>query len=222
MSTMTAFYTYIYYDPSRNGEPIYVGKGHNRRAWYHLKRRGKHPLIQRLNYMKNHNIAPSIFIIDALDESHAFLMEECLIEIIGRKDLGKGSLLNLTDGGDGVSNPSDATRIRIGAANKGIKRTPEQIRVNSEYRKGRPTGRKGIPNPMKKTTPHGNVGKIRTEEFKENLSKLHVGKSAWNKGISSEKTACIHCGKLMDAGNMKLHHGDNCKNKRNKENGSSL
>lgn len=211
---MTVFYIYIYYDPSRNDEPIYVGKGHNQRAWYHLKRRGRHPFIQRLNYMKTHNIVPRISIIDALDESHAFLMEECLIEIMGRKDLGKGPLLNLTDGGEGVSNPSDITRAKIGAANKGIKRTPEQIRINSECRKGRPTGRKGIPNPMKKTTPHGNKGKIRSVEFKENLSNMYTGKTAWNKGVSSKKTPCIHCGKLMDAGNMKLHHGNKCKNKK--------
>lgn len=97
------FYTYIYRDPSRNNEPIYIGKGKKNRAWDHLRIKRKNPFIQRLQLMKKNNIVPSIEIIDALDESHAFLMEESLIEIIGRKDLGRGSLLNLTDGGEGVA-----------------------------------------------------------------------------------------------------------------------
>lgn len=97
------FYTYIYSDPSRNNEPIYVGKGQNKRAWDHLRIKRKSPFIQRLQFMKKNNIEPQIEIINALDESHAFLMEECLIQIIGRKDLGKGPLLNLTDGGEGAS-----------------------------------------------------------------------------------------------------------------------
>lgn len=209
------FYIYIYRDPSRDNEPIYVGKGRGKRAWRHLNRKGRHPFIQRLQFMFKLGIKPDIEIIYALDEGHAFFMEECCISVIGRKDLGKGPLLNLTNGGEGVSNPSDVTREKIGAANRGIKRTPEQIRVNSEYRKGRPLGRKGVPNPIKKTTPHGNIGKVRTDKFKENLSKMHTGKTAWNKGLSSARTPCIHCGKLMDAGNMKLHHGDKCKRKKN-------
>jgi hypothetical protein len=30
------YYVYIYYDPSRNNEPIYIGKGSKIRAWYNL------------------------------------------------------------------------------------------------------------------------------------------------------------------------------------------
>lgn len=103
MSDSIKFYTYIYRDPSRNNEPIYVGKGSRRRAYSHLKKSNRHPFIQRLQKMKNNNISPTIEIINALDESHSFFLEECLIEIYGRKDLGKGTLLNLTNGGEGVS-----------------------------------------------------------------------------------------------------------------------
>ncbi len=209
---MKTFYSYIYFDPSRNDEPIYVGKGHGNRAWKHLKKKGRHPFIQRLQFMKKNNVDPDIKVIQALNEDHAFFIEECLIKIYGRKDLKLGPLLNLTNGGDGVSNPSPLTRAKIGAANKGIKRTAAQIKANSEFRKGKPTGRKGKPNPMKKTTPHKNNGKVRTQEFKDNLSKLHVGKTAWNKGKPAKKKSCVHCSKMVDAGNMKKHHGDNCKN----------
>lgn len=107
------FYTYIYRDPSRNNEPIYIGKGQNRRAYYHLKLKGVSPFISRLKYMNKNNIIPSIEIINALDESHSFLMEECLINIIGRKDLSKGPLLNLTSGGEGVSGANWSRQRKI-------------------------------------------------------------------------------------------------------------
>ncbi len=40
MSTPDLCYTYIYYDPSRNNEPIYVGQGINDRVWVHFSRKG--------------------------------------------------------------------------------------------------------------------------------------------------------------------------------------
>ncbi len=141
------FYAYIYRDPSRNNESIYAGKGKNGRAWSHLKSKKKHPFIQRLQFMKKNNIEPSIEIIDALDESHAFFMEECLIEIIGRKDLGKGTLLNLTDGGEGVSGRiwSDAQKAahstnRTGEKNPlfGIKRSDDtKLKIGTSQPKKR-------------------------------------------------------------------------------------
>lgn len=105
---MTQFYTYIYRDPSRLNskgfpEEIYVGKGFDERAYTHLARKDKHEFVHRLQKMKRLGIAPSIEIINAIDEDHAFFLEKCLIAVIGRKDLGKGPLLNLTDGGEGAS-----------------------------------------------------------------------------------------------------------------------
>lgn len=103
---MNLFYTYIYRDPSRKDkkgfpEPIYVGKGQKRRVFKHLTRSDTHPFTRRLQKMKQAGILPEIEIVQALDENHAFFMETCLIQIIGRKDLGQGPLLNLSDGGRG-------------------------------------------------------------------------------------------------------------------------
>lgn len=101
------FYTYVYRDPSRPhdgvAEPIYVGKGQKLRAWDHLKRVDNHPLTNRVRKMASKSVNPEIEIINALDEKHAHFLEECLITVIGRKDLGLGPLLNLTDGGEGCS-----------------------------------------------------------------------------------------------------------------------
>lgn len=41
MKNKKQYYTYIYYDPSRNNEPIYVGKGYDKRAWDHLTSKTK-------------------------------------------------------------------------------------------------------------------------------------------------------------------------------------
>jgi len=112
---ITNFYTYIYRDPSRDNEPIYVGKGCEKRSHVHLSLKKKHPFIQRIQFMKKNGVIPTIEIIDAIDESHSFLLEECLIQIFGRKDLGKGTLLNLTNGGEGISGyeHTDLTRLKM-------------------------------------------------------------------------------------------------------------
>ena len=93
------FYTYIYYDPSRNNEPIYVGQGKMDRVWEHLKSTFNHPFVNRLKHMKNNNISPNIGIYAGMDEELALLLEIELIAKFGRKDLKQGPLLNLTNGG---------------------------------------------------------------------------------------------------------------------------
>ena len=95
------YYTYLYTDPSRN-EPIYVGKGKGRRAKSHLTRYENHPFYDRLRKMKREGIEPIItFLCKDVDEELAYLCEIMAIEKYGRKDLGKGTLLNLSDGGEG-------------------------------------------------------------------------------------------------------------------------
>jgi len=95
------FYAYIYREP--NGTPFYVGKGHGDRAYFHLTRKDDCHLSKKLRKMQMNGETPIIEVIPALDEDHAFFLEECCIAVIGRRDLGTGPLLNLTDGGDGVS-----------------------------------------------------------------------------------------------------------------------
>lgn len=122
------FYAYIYRDPSRNSEPIYVGKGHGRRALQHLARKDVHPFTQRLQKMKREDVEPIIEIINAIDEAHAYFLEECLVTIFGRKDLKRGSLLNITEGGRGSKKGrilSAESRQRISAVQKGRK-LPEE------------------------------------------------------------------------------------------------
>ena len=101
---MTEHYTYLYFDPMR-GEPIYVGMGKKARAWAHLKSKKMHPFIQRIAFIRAHGVEPEIsFICIEVDRELACLVEQEAIAKFGRKDLSRGPLLNLTDGGEGGLN----------------------------------------------------------------------------------------------------------------------
>jgi len=116
-------FVYLIFDPAKN-EVIYVGKATKRnRPRYHLWRKDRHPLTHRLRKMRKENVEPIIKEIDCSSEQNAFDLEMGLIRLIGRKDLKKGTLLNLTDGGEGTKGIrvefSEEHRKNIGAALKG-------------------------------------------------------------------------------------------------------
>lgn len=98
-------YAYIYTDP-RDYSPFYVGKGTGYRATAHMAPRGSHNLYMqtKLKSLKNKGFDPIITKIETSTEEFALLLEQGLIKIFGRKDIGKGTLLNLTDGGEGATN----------------------------------------------------------------------------------------------------------------------
>lgn len=85
---------YVYAYMRENGTPYYVGKGKEGRAW--SKNHG------RISVPKDKNRI--IMLRENLSEFEAFELEKKLICEYGRKDLGTGLLMNLTDGGEGSSN----------------------------------------------------------------------------------------------------------------------
>ena len=126
---MEDFYTYIYYDPSRGNEPFYVGKGHGDRAWKHFSRKEMHPMTQRMQFLKKNKVKPIVGFYSDLNEEFALLLEMELISKFGRKDLGEGPLLNLTDGGEGVSGSkkvfSDEHKRKLSQSSKGKPKSEE-------------------------------------------------------------------------------------------------
>lgn len=132
-----AFYVYVYRDvmPGREGLPIYVGKGTENekygkcaRAAYHWNKRrakrgsrGSRILQELLRKIDGAGLIPLIEIAGRFsDESSAFDFESVLIAKYGRRDLGNGSLCNLSDGGEGPvgSKHSEDAKRKIGEAAK--------------------------------------------------------------------------------------------------------
>ena len=129
------FYVYTYRDPrpSKNSQVVYVGKGTGRRAWAHWekpihKNRGFGALLAKL---RRDGLEPLITIVKEFeDEAAAFVEEMRLISEIGRRDLGTGTLFNLTDGGEGMCGAlrTEEWRSNISASNS----TPCNAQKNSE------------------------------------------------------------------------------------------
>lgn len=121
---MNNCYTYVYRDPSRSNEPIYVGKGTGNRAYRHLKSTHNKHFAARLAKMKREGVEPIIeFLCKDVDDELAQLCEVEAIDLYGRLDLCKGPLLNHTDGGNGCSS-EDAKRWNASL-------TPEQLSAKS-------------------------------------------------------------------------------------------
>lgn len=90
------FYVYLHLTEDTN-EVFYVGKGKGNRA-YKLSGRNKfwHNIVNK------HGFTVKI-VEENLTEEQSILLEQKLINEYGRRNLGTGKLVNLTDGGEGVS-----------------------------------------------------------------------------------------------------------------------
>ncbi len=90
------FYVYLHRKKT-TGEVFYVGKGKGRRAWQHS---------DRSDYWKKvankHGYLVELF-QNNIQEWYAFELEKELIAYYGRENLNEGTLVNFTDGGEGVS-----------------------------------------------------------------------------------------------------------------------
>ena len=101
------FYVYVYRDPrpSKNSQPVYVGKGTGDRDLSHWSK-GSHnkPLQDFLSHLRGRNMTALVErVFETDDEQEAFAKEMQLIALYGRRDLKTGTLFNRTDGGEGPS-----------------------------------------------------------------------------------------------------------------------
>ena len=94
--TQNKYYIYLHIKLD-TGEPFYVGKGTGNRA---------NSKMNRSKWWKNtvtkHNY-DVIMLEEGLIEEEALIREIYWIKRIGRKDIGLGPLVNMTDGGEGIS-----------------------------------------------------------------------------------------------------------------------
>ena len=209
------FYVYIYRDPSRGNEPFYVGKGFNKRAYVHLKRTDRHPFTYRLAKMKRNGIEPHIEIIRCNNEEVAFAAEVLSIRVLGRKDLGLGPLVNMTDGGEGTSGyrHTEETRQNMSDAQKGENNSFYGKSHSNEHCKKISNAQKGKSHSVESRQKMSDAQKgENNHNFGKSLSVETCQKlSAANKGKVQPKSICPHCGKLSGPSRF---HFDKCKMKK--------
>jgi hypothetical protein len=103
------YFVYLIHD--RLGIPVYVGQGRGSRTAPSTRRNRKiDALISFGGTLK------PVKVKTGLRQAEAHEAEKVLIAAHGRADLGLGNLLNLCDGGAGLSNPAAEVRAKIIAA----------------------------------------------------------------------------------------------------------
>lgn len=164
-----------------DGVVFYVGVGNKEKRAYDKNRRGKF----WKDYTSKHDYIVEIIHRD-ITLSEAFEIEKSLIAKYGRRDLGRGPLVNQTDGGySGSLNFSTETIEKMRHCKLGKKLTEEHKKKISESGKGRvyseetkkllSEGKVGSKNPMYNKAPW-NKGKPQTEEVKLKLRLANIGK----------------------------------------------
>lgn len=151
--------------------PFYIGIGSDetfKRACS-FKNRNKHwhNIINKVPYKIE-------IIIENISWEEACKKEKEFINLYGRIDLKKGTLVNMTDGGDGLHNPSQEIRDKISKATKGRKATPEQLQKMSDSRRGHIMSES-----CKLKISIANKGCKKPEGFGENSSKRQKGTINW-------------------------------------------
>lgn len=176
------FYVYVYLDVTKKGnfiygdycfeyEPFYVGKGYNKRCEEHLREsslREKSFKNNKIKKILSLGLKPIILKVSInIFEVDAFELEQKLISIIGRRDLKKGPLTNLTDGGEGIVGliKTEEHRKKLSVSSIGKKMSKEareKISKSLIGKRGRNTGNK------------------HSEETKKQISETKKGTLSWN------------------------------------------
>jgi len=208
----------VVYKHIRNdtNEVFYIGIGNEKRPYNKIDRNKYwHNIVNKVGYE-----------IEILQENlsweDACKVEINLIKKYGRKDIGNGLLVNMTDGGEGFTGTHTInTKEKISKSKIENYKNLELRKKLSKIAKDR----------LEDSTKNPFYGKHHTTESKEKMRISALGKHiAENNGMygvtmsnetklklsdslkNQKQIVCPHCNKQGNAGNMKYWHFDKCKN----------
>lgn len=171
-------------------EIFYVGIGKTEKRAYSKRSRNSlwYNIVDKTDY--------SVEIIAEVDTWElACELEELLIQEYGRRDLGLGSLVNMTDGGEGRTNVvvSDETRKKMSKTRTGKKFSEETKTKISEAMKGK----KHLEETKRKISNNsrGHKKPDRSLEHNQKLSEALKGRLAPNR----KKVICTITGFIWDS-----------------------
>ena len=169
---------------------FYIGIGKSQKRAYSTKTRNPHW----------HAVANKGYEIEILFENltweEAKQKEIELIQQYGRRDLGLGSLVNMTAGGDGLGIVSKEVKNKMSANRKPHSEETNQKRLEALRKAivGKPRSEE-----TKAKISKGNKGKVRSEECLKKMSERAKGKPAWNKGKKGKPLSEEHKQALLKA-----------------------
>jgi hypothetical protein len=200
MNNEKKYYVYEYVDPLTN-LPFYIGKGQGNRYIYHLKNLNDNTNPYKTNKIKkllNEGLEPIINIIKTgLTETQSFELESSLIKKYGRIDLGLGSLVNLSDGGEGQSGwvPTEEYKLNMSKSTSGnrngmfgkthTEETKNKIREKSIGRKLNDFHRNKM-SENRLGEKNGFYGKKHTKESIELIREKKIGKFVGDKNFTAK------------------------------------
>lgn len=183
-------------------EVFYIGIGKTKYRVFDKRSRNKywHHIVNKAGYSVE-------ILFDGITWEEACQKEKELIEYYGRKDLGLGPLVNMTEGGNGSVGRmvSEESRKRMSNIIKGKKLGPlskEHKQKMSDTLKGKK--RKPLSKEHKQKISISEKGKKISNESRQKMSMAR-------RGIPKSKLICPHCSKEGGINNMKRWHFENCK-----------
>jgi hypothetical protein len=142
-----------------------VGIGSQKKRAYSTYKRSKfwHSIIEKTDY-------EVVLIKENVSVEEAYQMEKDLIKFYGRRDLGLGALVNMTDGGDGRFGAiaSEETRRKMSQSQKGLNTWTKGHKTTNETKEK-------ISNILKEYWKHNTKAPL-TEEAKEKIRQSLTGR----------------------------------------------
>ena len=172
----------IVYEHLRNdtNEVFYVGIGKEEGRAFDKHNRNKHwhNIVNKAGYTVN-------IVYEDIEHDEAKKIEILLIEKYGRKDLGLGNLVNMTDGGEGCLGLicSEETRQKMSEGNKGKTVSEEVKQKISEALKGNTLSEE-----TRQKLSEALKGRTFSEETKQKLSEAMKGNTNMFGKTHSEET----------------------------------